>query len=120
MILVTRLIAQAKLPGSFHHTFLEVIHDERRAAQGTSYLFVYSPLGYVIKLRMGQITGTRVTAWWFDPRTGDSTRIASFPNSGFKEFDPPGEPGRGNDWVLAVDDEEMGYPAPGSVDLRYR
>jgi len=29
-------------------------------------------------------------------------------------FVPPGTPGRGNDWVLVIDDAARGFPAPGT------
>jgi hypothetical protein len=64
---------------------------------------------------LGKLTGSKLVAWWFDPRTGSATRLGEFPNTGTKEFDPPGAPQRGNDWVLVLDDLSKDYSAPGVV-----
>ena len=61
-----------------------------RAADGT--VLVYTPFGEPVNFT----SRPRGGALWFDPRTG-VTRDAAGPR-----FDPPGEPGRGNDWVLVI------------------
>jgi hypothetical protein len=63
---------------------------------------------------MGRVSGEKVRAWWFDPRTGDAKQIGTFENKGTREFDPPGEKARGNDWVLVLDDASKAFPEPGS------
>ena len=55
---------------------------------------------------MGIITGNEVEAGWFNPRSGESTTIGKFENSGIKTFDPPGDVADGNDWVLILDSVE--------------
>ncbi len=84
-----------------------------QATRSRSYLFVYSPLGNPIAVELGHITGRRVAAWWFNPRQGNARRIGTFANSGDRTFTPPGTPGRGNDWVLVVDDAEVRFRRPG-------
>ncbi len=76
-------------------------------------MIAYTPFGLSLRLDLSRLDVDRVRAWWFDPRMGVSTEIGSFPARGMHLFDPPGEPGRGNDWVLVVDDEGAGFPAPG-------
>ncbi|MBA7592170.1 hypothetical protein ES708_34348 [subsurface metagenome] len=61
---------------------------------------------------MGEITGDTVKAFWYNPRNGVTELIGEFPNSGAREFNPPGEPKRENDWVLILDDSSKNYPAP--------
>jgi hypothetical protein len=73
---------------------------------------VYAPVGRSFSVRMDRIHGGRVKAWWFDPRTGESTAIGTFPNTGEREFTPP-DPGEMLDWVLVLDDESKQYPVPG-------
>lgn len=87
--------------------------DHIRATRGDDYLFVYVPTGKNVILKMGVISGKRVRGWWFDPRTGEAISIGYFPNTGTREFDPPGAVGRGHDWVLVLDDAAQHYPAPG-------
>lgn len=60
---------------------------------------------------MGVISGEKVKASWFDPRTGQKTVIGEYRNSGEKSFDVPGmseeliwlRSGRGCDWVLVLE-----------------
>ena len=61
---------------------------------------------------MDKLTGKDVKAWWFDPRTGRSHVVGQFPREGEREFTPPGEPGVGNDWVLALDNPQRGLGPP--------
>lgn len=92
-----------------------------RAGRGEDYLLVYAPTGRSFTLLHGRITGAAIRAWWFDPRTGQAREIGRFANAGTQAFDPPGEEGRGNDWLLVVDDASRGYAAPGApVDLPSR
>ncbi|QHT63213.1 DUF4038 domain-containing protein [Paenibacillus lycopersici] len=72
------------------------------AARGERHAFIYSPNGLALQVAMGRIAGDEVTASWFDPRTGESTPIGQFPNTGERKFLPP-MAGRGNDWVLVLD-----------------
>ena len=88
--------------------------DHIRATRGDGYAFVYAATGRSFTLNLGKISGTTLVAWWFDPRTGSAAQIGRIRNTGTRPFDPPGTPGRGNDWVLVIDDAEKGFPAPGA------
>jgi hypothetical protein len=77
-----------------------------------SYAMVYAPLGRAFKVRMDKITGPKVRAWWFDPRTGKAATAGVFPNSGEREFVPP-DRGESLDWVLVLDDAARDFPPPG-------
>ena len=74
---------------------------------------VYAPVGRTFHVKMSVITGPSVKAWWFNPRTGAATAIGTFPNTGERAFTPP-DAGEMLDWVLVLDDEAKGYPAPGA------
>jgi hypothetical protein len=89
--------------------------DHVLATQGDGYLFVYVPTGKNVTVQLGKISGNKVKGWWFDPRTGEASLIGNFPNSETKEFDPPGESGRGKDWVLVLDNAAKNFPPPGSA-----
>ena len=80
---------------------------------GGTYAMVYAPVGRPFTVRMTVITGPRVKAWWFNPRTGAATAIATFPNTGERTFTPP-DRGEMVDWVLVLDDESKRYPPPGT------
>ena len=85
------------------------------ATRGESYLFAYTYTGRPFSIRMGAISGSRVRAWWYDPRSGSADEIGVFPNESDRRFEPPGAPKPGNDWVLVVDDEAADYAPPGTV-----
>jgi hypothetical protein len=84
-----------------------------RATQGDGYAFIYIPTGKKVRIRLGKISSNQLKAWWFNPRTGEASLISIFPSRGTKEFTPLGESGRGNDWVLVLDDTAKNFPAPG-------
>jgi Protein of unknown function (DUF4038)/Putative collagen-binding domain of a collagenase len=115
-----------KLPGAWQmlhvrrlllsRPFLDRIPDQSthaRATRGHAYAFVYLPAGDKVNVRLGKISGEEVMAWWFNPRTGASKVIGTFPNRGTRRFDPPEPPARGHDWVLVLDDAARQYKAPG-------
>jgi hypothetical protein len=88
--------------------------DRVRATRGEDYAFVYVPTGKPVRVKLDLLSGKELAAWWFDPRTGAARRIGTVANRGEREFTPPGTPGRGNDWVLVLDDAAKGYGAPGA------
>jgi hypothetical protein len=87
-----------------------------QATRGDDYALIYLPYGQNVKVVLGKITGERVRAWWFDPRSGQAELIGVFTNQASHQFDPPGEPARGNDWVLVLDDASRQFPAIGKVE----
>jgi hypothetical protein len=95
------------VPGAGRYQFTAT-----RDTDGT-YAMVYAPVGRTFSVRMHKITGAKVRAWWFDPRTGTATDAGTFSNSGEREFTPPAK-GELLDWVLVLDDASKNYPAPGT------
>jgi len=45
----------------------------------------------------------------------NSIFIEEFANSGTRAFEPPGTQGRGNDWILVVDDAAKNFSYPGKI-----
>lgn len=66
----------------------------------------YAPFGHTFGLDLRGLAAGSVRVSWIDPRTGFA--IAAPPvavvagGGGPTVFDPPGEPARGNDWVLIL------------------
>ncbi len=89
--------------------------DHCRAARAVdgSFAFVYTPTGKALAVAMNKIKGRTVKAYWYNPRNGENTRIGRFSNSGIENFTPPTK-GRGNDWILILDDALYGFPPPGA------
>lgn len=89
--------------------------DHLAASRGDGYAFVYTPTGQAIEIVPAALNAKSLNAWWFDPRTGATERIGSFDgHAATLRFAPPGEPGRGNDWVLVLDDAAQNFSPPGS------
>lgn len=78
-------------------------YDRVAATRGDRYAMAYSYSGKPFRVQMGRIGGGRVRAAWYDPRTGKTQPIGSFPNRGQQLFTPPGTAMPGNDWVLLLD-----------------
>lgn len=82
-----------------------------------SYALVYVPTGRAFKVQLAWLAGTKLKAWWFNPRNGQATLIGTFPKSDTREFSAP-EPGENLDWVLVLDDAAKHFAAPGRVVKR--
>ena len=79
-----------------------------------SYAMVYAPAGRAFTVRMSKVSGARINAWWFNPRTGKATAIGTFDNTGDRVFTPP-DAGEMLDWVLVLDDASKKFGAPGAA-----
>ena len=88
--------------------------DRIVATRGDGYAFIYSAQGRSFTANMGKISGQRVKAFWFNPRTGDSYLFDTLDNTGVHEFKCPSE-GFGSDWVLVLDDASKNFPGPGNL-----
>ncbi|MEN6309449.1 MAG: glycoside hydrolase family 140 protein [Anaerohalosphaeraceae bacterium] len=86
-----------------------------QATRRTDYLMVYTPYGDTLQVDDGTISGAKRQAWWYNPRDGAAERIGEFGQGEKTQFDPPGKPGRGNDWVLVIDDADKKYGPPGAA-----
>jgi hypothetical protein len=77
-------------------------------AEDRSFAIVYLPVGGAVSVHMDKISGKKVKARWYDPRTGKWREIGEYPNEGKREFEAPSK-GDKDDWVLVLDDAEKGY-----------
>ncbi len=105
-IIVTDKIVTS-VPGAGAYRFVAT-----RDQEGT-YAFIYAPVGRKFSVRMDVIKGKEVVAWWYNPRNGEATLIAKYPNTGTQTFNTL-TPGENLDWILVLDDASKKYPAPGS------
>ncbi|WP_165227330.1 apiosidase-like domain-containing protein [Aquisphaera insulae] len=76
-------------------------------ASDRSFSVTYLPTRRKITLDVGTISGPRAIAWWFNPRTGESTRIGAIADKRPRDFEPSAD----GDWVLILDDAANGLPA---------
>jgi hypothetical protein len=70
-------------------------HLEAARIPGSGAWLVYTANGRSFELKLPAGEGH---AWWFNPRSGRKTAAAWQP-----VFDPPGEAGSGNDWLLILE-----------------
>jgi len=82
------------------------------ATKGKNYAFVYIPTGSEASINLDKLGWAQSVAWWYNPRTGESKKLKEITNKGIQQFKPENG-GRGNDWVLVLDNKETGLGTPG-------
>ena len=97
-------------------------HADRLQAmrnQAGTVALVYSANGRAINLHLSRLSIPMSRAYWYNPRTGywNVEGVAYADKRPFRqefpiddatgEFDPPGEPGWDNDWVLVLEGEKQ-------------
>lgn len=84
-----------------------------RDVQGR-YAMIYLPTYQTVGVRVGtpMLNGERLSAWWYNPRTGSADTIGTFDNAGELAFTTPID---GPDWVLVLDSVEARFGKPGSI-----
>ena len=88
--------------------------DYIETLQGDGFVMAYTPTGKTFTL---DLTGWKVKnlrVWWFDPRRGEPALHGTRP-PGRLTFDPPGQQGFPNDWVLVLDDADAMFLPPGKT-----
>ncbi|MFL6449220.1 MAG: putative collagen-binding domain-containing protein [Bryobacteraceae bacterium] len=53
--------------------------DHISAARGDGYAFVYDAQGRPFTVNLKRISGQRIKAWWFNPRSGDKQALGELP-----------------------------------------
>lgn len=93
--------------------------NSRRATERTqacraddgSYAFIYLPGDQAVHIDLTKLSGGALTAYWYDTRNGEATRIDDFAKTASHEFTPPDASVAG--WVLVLDDTAKQFPPPG-------
>jgi hypothetical protein len=89
-----------------------VYHLAATRDEDFSYALIYVPAGRAFSVRTGKLSGEKLRAWWFDPRSAKAEPIGEFAKTESRRFTPPA-PGELLDWVLVIDDASKNYPPPG-------
>jgi hypothetical protein len=91
------------------------VGDEHiRCTRSGDYALFYLPVGGEIEIKIKDPKWEELIGWWFDPRTGESALIGKFKPKGKMKFQATGK-GRGNDWVLVLDDGSAKFGKPGVI-----
>ncbi len=72
------------------------------ATKGKNYAMAYACNGQTFSIDCNKLGFTIKKAGWFNPRDGQEQPAENIKSKGIVAFDPPGEPGKGNDWVLVL------------------
>jgi len=83
-------------------------------ADDGSFAFIYSPRGESFTVDRTRLKATRINEIWFDPRYGAAYYVHNTESGGYQTYAPPTS-GRGQDWVLILEDAEAKFPTPGTV-----
>src|SRR5207237_8064195 len=90
-------------PGNVHGTTSDYV-TAARTPDG-SLVMAYLPTRRTVTVDLSKLSGT-TTARWYDPSNGEYKSIdgSPLPNSGKRNFIPPGNNGDGDgDWVLVLE-----------------
>jgi len=79
-------------------------------ADDGSFALSYLPTKRSLTLDLTKLSGEHVVASWFNPRTGEASRIGEFTDKKRHAFEPPGD----GDWVLVLDDSVKTFPPLGT------
>jgi len=81
-------------------------------ADDGSFAIIYSPRGEQFTVDKSVVKAIRTNEIWFDPRYGIASIIHSPDTAGIQTYTPPTS-GRGNDWILIIEDANLNLPLPG-------
>jgi uncharacterized protein YjdB len=73
-----------------------------------SSIIVYLPSSRTITVSGASLASATMSGWWYNPATGSSTSIGSYPTGTPAVLTPPAS----GDWVLVLDNPSFGFPAP--------
>ncbi|MFA9392370.1 MAG: glycoside hydrolase family 140 protein [Prolixibacteraceae bacterium] len=83
------------------------------AAIGNNKEFVlaYTPWGHNLTIDLSKMKASKVSAYWFNPRSGESTGIGQFDTTEKPVF-KPWALGRGSDFILVLISDQSNYQLP--------
>ena len=81
-------------------------------ADDGSFAIFYSPEGESFTVDQSKIQGIKLKGIWFDPRYGIGHAIHTGNTHAIQTYTPPTN-GRGKDWVLIIENADLGLPLPG-------
>jgi hypothetical protein len=81
-----------------------------QAIRGEGYAFIYLPANQGVSIDCNKLHAAEITAWWYNPRTGEAEKTGVFKGTGIHYFEVPVS---GIDWVLVLDNVVFNYPPPG-------
>jgi len=80
-------------------------------AEDRSFAFIYSPRGENFTLDHTQLPYHTIKEIWYDPRYGIAHHVHTPTSRGIQTYAPPTS-GRGQDWILIIEDAGANFPLP--------
>lgn len=77
----------------------------------SDFILAYTPHGHELQVDLSKMNAAVVNAFWYNPRSGESTKIGKFSTSEQPVFKPWAS-GRGSDFVLVLISNESNYQLP--------
>lgn len=84
------------------------------ATRGEDYVMVYIPTGWGAAIDMERCGWPLARGWWYNCRDGGVKALGELSAEGVRTFAPE-TGGRGNDWVLVLDNAERSFGPPGAL-----
>jgi hypothetical protein len=84
------------------------------ATRGNDYVMVYIPTGREAIIDLNLCDWPKAKGWWYNCKTGEVTEIGEMETNQVKTFSTKSG-GRGNDWVLVIDNSAKSFAAPGTI-----
>lgn len=81
-------------------------------ADDGSFAIVYTPRGEPFTIDKSVVDARYIKAIWFDPRYGISYHLHTGDTQGIQTYTPPTS-GRGQDWILIIENADLQLPMPG-------
>ena len=84
-------------------------HIQAAVANNRSFALVYSARDAAYRVNVSLLSESASSAIWYNPRANAYQKTAARPfgNADAVRFDPPGDSGPGNDWVLIIGHEQF-------------
>lgn len=81
-------------------------------ASDSTYAMIYSPRGEPFSIDKSVINARYIKEIWYDPRYGISYHLHTGDTQGIQTYTPP-TTGRGQDWILIIENADLKLPMPG-------
>jgi hypothetical protein len=77
----------------------------------SNYAMIYLPVGKRIGVNTTSVKGSKIIAWWFNPKNDKAIRVGLFAKERIMSFTPP-DTGSESDWVLVLDNANKRFSDP--------
>jgi hypothetical protein len=78
-------------------------YDYILATKGKKFAMIYTYTGRNFTIDMSKLGFKSSRVSWYNPSKGEGSEVEISGEKKMFEFDPPGEPANGNDWVLIIE-----------------